>query len=151
MVTHSLTDDRNYNAQVNCVANFDNGDTVVAGEDGLIKIIYKYDKRGKENTGIKLPETYIEKMLDNSGYLANIEDVKILGSKDIICVETLGNIGIYIKTINKEEESWELKIINSTLQNININSDCIYYLNILSNNDVEIWGEKNIKYKIKIT
>jgi hypothetical protein len=133
---HSLTDDRNYNAQVNCVLDLSDGNILVAGEDGLIKII----SRGGE--------FYLEKMLDNTGYLANIEDVKELENGDIICVETLGSIGIYKKINNKNKyknSDYELKIIPSK-----IISDCFYHINILNSNEVEIWGETFKRHIINI-
>lgn len=137
MPMHSLTDERNYKAQVNCVLNLSNGNILVAGEDGLIKIINK-DK----------VEFYLDKMLDSSGYLANIEDVKELENGNIVCAETLGSIGIYKKISSKNKyknSDYELKIIPSKIIN-----DCFYYINILNNNEVEIWGETGKKHIISL-
>lgn len=134
---YSLTDERNYNAQVNCVLNLSNRNILVAGEDGLIKIINK-DKVG----------FYLDKMLDSDGYLANIEDVKELENGNIICAETLGSIGIYKKISNKNKyknSDYELRIIPSKIIN-----DCFYYINILNNDEIEIWGETGKKYVINI-
>jgi hypothetical protein len=134
----SLTDSRNYNAQINCVLNLKGGNILVAGEDGLIKIVTK-NKNG----------VYLNKMLDAFGYLANIEEVKELENGDLICVETLGSVGIYKKIIDKnkyKEVEYELKIIKSE-----IIDDCFYYLNILNSDQVEIWGETGRRYIINIT
>ncbi len=146
MPTLSLIDEKGYNAQINCQIVLGDGNILLAGEDGMIKIIeIKSDSKNKnEPNEIRFAELKLEKMLDSDGYLANIEDVKELENGDIICVETLGNIGIY------EKDTWKLKIINSAEQNKNIKSDCIYFMELKNKEEVELWGEKNIKYKIKI-
>lgn len=152
MNSYLLTDDRNYNAQVNCVLNLPDGNILIAGEDGLIKIIINKDeseeiKKRKIFEEEKV-EFYLDKMLDSSGYLANIEDVKELENGNIICVETLGSVGVYKKINNKNKyknSNYELKIIPSKIIN-----DCFYFVNVLDNNEVEIWGETGKKHIINI-
>ena len=87
-----LIDEKGYEAKTNCEDVFANGDILFAGEDGLIKIIEKENLNNSENP----KEKYLEKMLDRDGWLANIEEIKILENGNIVCVETLGSVGISI-------------------------------------------------------
>ena len=140
-----LIDEKGYEAKTNCEDVFANGDILFAGEDGLIKIIEKENLNNSENP----KEKYLEKMLDRDGWLANIEEIKILENGNIVCVETLGSVGIYEK-VNGVFGNYKLKIIDSALQDRRIKNDCIYNLKIINTDNVEIWGERGIKYKIKI-
>ncbi len=131
MLTRSLTDDKGYNAQINCELILSNGSILFAGEDGLIKIFEK--ERNKEIS--------LEKMLDKDGYLDNIEECIELKSGDIVCVTTLGNVGVY-----KKEENYKQQIIINKS-----NNDCFYYLKSISEGELVIWGELGEKNRKTIT
>lgn len=132
MLTHSLTDDKGYNAQINCELVLNNGDILLAGEDGLIKIICKNNNPA---------ENYLEKMLDKDGYLDNVEECVELKNGDIVCVTTLGNVGIY-----KKEENYKQQIIINKS-----NNDCFYYLKSIGERELVIWGELGEKNRKTIT
>lgn len=131
MPTLLLIDEKGYNAQVNCRLILNNGNTLLAGEDGLIKI---FEKEGNE-------ERSLEKMLDKDGYLDNIEECVELKSGDIVCVTTLGNVGVY-----KKEENYKQQIIINKS-----NNDCFYYLKSISEGELVIWGELGEKNRKTIT
>ncbi len=131
MLTRSLTDDKGYNAQINCELILSDGSILFAGEDGLIKIFEK--ERNKEIN--------LEKMLDKDGYLDNIEECVELKSGDIVCVTTLGNVGVY-----KKEENYKQQIIINKS-----NNDCFYYLKSISEGELVIWGELGEKNRKTIT
>lgn len=140
MPTLLLTNERGYNAQINTKLVLNNGNILLAGEDGMIKII-EIIGAGNANNEIICTEFVLEKMLDSDGYLANIEEVLELENGNIVCLETLGNVGVYEK-INKDKSEYKLKIIANA-----DNKDCFYYLKNINDDKVEIWGELGIENK----
>lgn len=120
-----LQDEKGYIAQINVSKDFNNN-IIIAGEDGLIKVNYKY----------------LPKFIGIDGYLQNIEDVDIFPNGDIAVCTTDGDVGIY-KYIDKDNYKF-------VLLDPHIYDDCLYNIKIIDKNNFIVNGERGIDYKYNI-
>jgi SOS-response transcriptional repressor LexA len=98
-----------------------NGKKVVAGEDSLIKV-----------DGV-----YLEKIINQDGWLVNIEDVDEFENGDLIVVCTDGEVVLYI--YSEKENNYMLGKINTVTT-----SDCIYNVKVLNKTEAVCWGETGV-------
>ncbi len=142
MKTETLTDEKGYSAQVNVVKVLASGKKVAAGEDGLIKVV---EKGGLLSGGsfASATEKYLEKITSTDGWLVNIEDVAEFENGDLVVACTDGEVAIYI--YNKNTDTYTLGKIKTVTTD-----DCLYYVDILEPDTIQVWGEKNIKLSLSL-